>query len=92
MFQVDAYKREITDLRSKLDLEAGRADKLEFETKNLMEKVEGLTNEKDRLVHERDKLKESRDELQDRIVARSGTAGDNAGTGQGILLVMFDCL
>ena len=48
-----------------------------------MEKVEGLTNEKDRLVHERDKLKESRDELQDRIVARSGTAGDNAGTGQG---------
>merc|ERR1719295_2414435 len=82
--QVDAYKREITDLRSKLDLEAGRADKLEFETKNLMEKVEGLTNEKDRLVHERDKLKESRDELQDRIVARSGTAGDNAGTGQGL--------
>ena len=50
-----------------------------------MEKVEGLTNEKDRLVHERDKLKESRDELQDRIVARSGTAGDNAGTGQGTL-------
>ena len=50
-----------------------------------MEKVEGLTNEKDRLVHERDKLKESRDELQDRIVARSGTAGDNAGNGQGSL-------
>ena len=56
----------------------------------MMEKVEGLTNEKDRLVHERDKLKESRDELQDRIVARSGTAGDNAGNGQGIYYILFN--
>ena len=76
--QVDAYKREIQDLRDKLDTEANRADKLEFETKNLMEKVEGLSNEKDRLVNERDKLKESHDELQDRLQA--------ADSGKGIIL------
>ena len=78
---MDAYKREIADLRSKLDLEANRADKLEFETKNLMEKVEGLSNEKDRLLNERDKLKESHDELQDRLAA--GDNGPARPTDQG---------
>ena len=80
--QVDAYKREIQDLRDKLDTEANRADKLEFETKNLMEKVEGLSNEKDRLVNERDKLKESHDELQDRLQAADSGKGRKSTFGR----------
>jgi len=81
--QVDAYKREIADLRQKLDLEANRADKLEFETKNLLEKVEGLSNEKDRLVTERDKLKEANDEMQDTLRLDPAAAAASKGGGPG---------
>ena len=88
--QVDAYKKEISELRRKLETEANRADKLEFETKNLLEKVEALSVEKDRVVHERDKLKETNDELQDQVRlgggdVQSSTAGINMEPDSGML-------
>ena len=67
-FQIDVYKRQISDLHSKLEAENNRADKSEFETKRLLEKAEALSVERDRLQAERDMLKESNAELQDQVI------------------------
>ena len=78
--QVDAYKRQIAELRTKLENENTRADKLDFETKRLLEKVEALSVEKDRVISEREKLKETNDELQEQIRLPSGD-GEVMGPG-----------
>lgn len=64
---MDAYKKQIAELHAKLDSESKKSDRLEFERKRLLEKVESLTVEKDRLHHEREQLRIKHDELQDEI-------------------------
>ena len=66
-WQIDVYKRQISELHSKLEAENNRADKSDFETKRLLEKTEALSVERDRLQAERDTLKESNAELQDQV-------------------------
>ncbi|XP_059081313.1 protein Hook homolog 3-like [Tigriopus californicus] len=74
--QVDAYKKQIAELHAKLDSESKKSDRLEFETKRLLEKVESLTVEKDRLHHEREQLRMKHDELQDEIKFGQATAAE----------------
>ena len=66
-FQIDVYKRQISELHSKLEAENNRADKSDFETKRLLEKAEALSVERDRLQAERDTLKETNAELHDQV-------------------------
>lgn len=47
--QMDAYKKQITELHTKLDSEMKKSDKFEFETNKLLEKLEALSIERDRL-------------------------------------------
>ncbi|XP_071743602.1 protein Hook homolog 3 [Lepeophtheirus salmonis] len=80
--QVDVYKKKIVELQTKLDSETKRSDKLDFESKKLLEKVESLSLERDRLLTERDQLKECNIDLSDEIkmsnyTTRSGGLGDN---------------
>jgi hypothetical protein len=65
--QIDVYKRQISELHAKLEVENNRADKSDFETKRLLEKTEALSVERDRLQTERDTLKETNTELQDQV-------------------------
>merc|ERR1712183_73064 len=76
--QIDVYKRQISELHSKLEAENNRADKSDFETKRLLEKTEALSVERDRLQAERDSLKESNAELQDQV--KLGGSGGVTGT------------
>ena len=83
------YKRQITELHSKLENENKRADRLDFESKKLLEKLEALTVERDRLQAERDTLKETNDEMTDQIklgggsVDRGGLGAPGGGAGGG---------
>ena len=70
-WQIDVYKRQISELHSKLEAENNRADKSDFETKRLLEKTEALSVERDRLQAERDTLKESNAELQDQVCSQT---------------------
>ena len=65
--QIDVYKRQISELHSKLEAENNRADKSDFETKRLLEKAEALSVERDRLQAERDTLKTANADLQDQV-------------------------
>eukprot|EP00096_Caligus_rogercresseyi_P009402 TRINITY_DN318_c1_g1_i1.p1 TRINITY_DN318_c1_g1~~TRINITY_DN318_c1_g1_i1.p1 ORF type:complete len:676 (+),score=314.36 TRINITY_DN318_c1_g1_i1:138-2165(+) len=65
--QIDVYKKKIVELQTKLDSETKRSDKLDFESKKLLEKVESLSLERDRLLRERDELKECNIDLSDEI-------------------------
>ena len=56
--QIDKYKKQITELQDKFDAETKRADKSDFETKKLLERLEAISVERDRLQSERDDLKE----------------------------------
>jgi len=40
--QVDVFKKQISEYHSKLETETKRADKLEFETKKLLEQLEAV--------------------------------------------------
>merc|ERR1719336_3417502 len=60
----EIYRKQISDLNTKLTSETDRADKCKFENDRLMEKLEALTVEKDRIVAERDQLKESNEEMK----------------------------
>jgi len=60
----EIFRKQITELNSKLSSETERADKCKFENDRLMEKLEALSVEKDRIVAERDQLKESIDEMK----------------------------
>ena len=50
-----------------MDSETKKSDRLEFETKKLLEKVEALSVERDRLQSEKDELKEKNLELVDEV-------------------------
>ena len=65
--QMDKYKKQINELQDKMDGEMKRADKSEFETKRLLEKLEAISVERDRLQSERDDLKEKFNEVSDQL-------------------------
>ncbi|XP_054606737.2 protein Hook homolog 2 [Nothobranchius furzeri] len=62
--QLDSYKRQAHELHSKHSAEAMKAEKWQFEYKNLHDKYEALLKDKERLISERDALREANDELR----------------------------
>ncbi|XP_072531251.1 protein Hook homolog 2 isoform X2 [Salminus brasiliensis] len=62
--QLDSYKRQVHELHSKHSSEAMKAEKWQFEYKNLHDKYEALLKEKERLISERDTLRETNEELR----------------------------
>uniref|UniRef100_A0A3Q2P8B1 Hook microtubule tethering protein 2 n=1 Tax=Fundulus heteroclitus TaxID=8078 RepID=A0A3Q2P8B1_FUNHE len=62
--QLDTYKRQAHELHTKHTAEAMKAEKWQFEYKNLHDKYEALLKEKERLISERDSLREANDELR----------------------------
>ncbi len=66
-FKVETYKKQITELRNKVDSETKKSDRLEFDNKKLLEKVEALSVERDRLQTEREELKANNAEMADQM-------------------------
>ncbi|XP_053152747.1 protein Hook homolog 2 [Hemicordylus capensis] len=62
--QLETHKRQVQELHSKHAEEALKAEKWQFEFKNLKEKFEALIKEKERLIEERDVLREANEELR----------------------------
>uniref|UniRef100_A0AAR2JIX1 Calponin-homology (CH) domain-containing protein n=1 Tax=Pygocentrus nattereri TaxID=42514 RepID=A0AAR2JIX1_PYGNA len=62
--QLDSYKRQVHELHAKHSSEAMKAEKWQFEYKNLHDKYEALLKEKERLISERDTLRETNEELR----------------------------
>ncbi|XP_048346340.1 protein Hook homolog 2 isoform X3 [Sphaerodactylus townsendi] len=62
--QLESHKRQVQELHSKHAEEALKAEKWQFEFKNLKEKFEALVKEKQRLIEERDALREANEELR----------------------------
>lgn len=82
--QLDTYKRQVHELHSKHSSEALKAEKWQFEYKNLQEKFEALIKEKERLISERDTLRETNDELrcaqvQQNCLSQPGGLCDDSG-------------
>uniref|UniRef100_A0A8D3CUZ6 Calponin-homology (CH) domain-containing protein n=1 Tax=Scophthalmus maximus TaxID=52904 RepID=A0A8D3CUZ6_SCOMX len=77
--QLDTYKRQAHELHTKHSAEAMKAEKWQFEYKNLHDKYDALLKEKERLISERDTLRETNDELRCAQVQQrclSGAGGD----------------
>uniref|UniRef100_A0A1A8RNA3 Hook homolog 2 n=1 Tax=Nothobranchius rachovii TaxID=451742 RepID=A0A1A8RNA3_9TELE len=62
--QLDSYKRQAHELHTKHSAEAMKAEKWQFEYRNLHDKYEALLKDKERLISERDALREANDELR----------------------------
>lgn len=62
--QTELYKKQTQELRVQLADETRKANRAEFESKRLHEKLASLQTEKERLVAERDSLKEGLEELR----------------------------
>uniref|UniRef100_A0A7N8WRI8 Hook microtubule tethering protein 2 n=1 Tax=Mastacembelus armatus TaxID=205130 RepID=A0A7N8WRI8_9TELE len=62
--QLDTYKRQAHELHTKHSAEAMKAEKWQFEYKNLHDKYDALMKEKERLISERDTLRETNEELR----------------------------
>ncbi|KAG7279720.1 hypothetical protein CRUP_011652 [Coryphaenoides rupestris] len=62
--QLDSYKRQVHELDSRHSAEAMKAEKWQFEYRNLHDKYEALVKEKERLLSERDTLRETNEELR----------------------------
>ncbi|XP_008290496.1 protein Hook homolog 2 isoform X2 [Stegastes partitus] len=80
--QLDTYKRQAHELHTKHSAEAMKAEKWQFEYKNLNDKFDALLKEKERLISERDTLRETNDELrcaqvQQRCLSGAGSLCDN---------------
>ena len=73
--QLEKYKKQVTDLQEKIDAETKRADKSEFESKRILEKLEAISVERDRLQSERDDLKERFNEVNDQLKIALDSAG-----------------
>ncbi|KAG7216158.1 hypothetical protein INR49_029006 [Caranx melampygus] len=83
--QLDTYKRQAHELHTKHSAEAMKAEKWQFEYKNLNDKYDALLKEKERLISERDTLRETNDELrcaqvQQRCLSGAGGLCDSSGT------------
>ncbi|XP_068192691.1 protein Hook homolog 2 isoform X2 [Antennarius striatus] len=81
--QLDTYKRQAHELHTKHSAEAMKAEKWQFEYKNLHDKYDSLLKDKERLISERDTLRETNDELrcaqvQQRCLSGAGGLCDNA--------------
>lgn len=84
--QLDTYKRQAHELHTRHSAEAMKAEKWQFEYKNLHDKYDALLKEKERLISERDTLRETNDELrcaqvQQRCLSEAGSLGDGGGAG-----------
>uniref|UniRef100_A0A8C9ZHV4 Hook microtubule tethering protein 2 n=1 Tax=Sander lucioperca TaxID=283035 RepID=A0A8C9ZHV4_SANLU len=84
--QLDTYKRQAHELHTKHSAEAMKAEKWQFEYKNLNDKYDALLKEKERLISERDTLRETNDELrcaqvQQRCLSGSGLCDDDVTVG-----------
>uniref|UniRef100_A0A665TXN0 Hook microtubule-tethering protein 2 n=1 Tax=Echeneis naucrates TaxID=173247 RepID=A0A665TXN0_ECHNA len=82
--QLDTYKRQAHELHTKHSAEAMKAEKWQFEYKNLYDKYDALQKEKERLISERDTLRENNDELrcaqvQQRCLNGAGKFGVTVG-------------
>lgn len=77
--QIDAYKKQIAELHARLDSETKKSDRLEFDTKKMLEKVEALSEERDRLQNEKDDFKTKNDELADEVKFLQATGAGGAG-------------
>ncbi|KAM4531864.1 protein Hook homolog 2 isoform 2-T2 [Odontesthes bonariensis] len=80
--QLDTYKKQAHELHSKHSKEALKAEKWQFEYKNLFDKYDALQKEKERLISERDTLRETNDELrcaqvQQRCLSEAGDLSDS---------------
>lgn len=62
--QFELYKKQVSELHTKVDEEMQKIDKLTFENKKLESKINILIREKDCLIAERDSLKETNEELR----------------------------
>ncbi|CAH0391882.1 unnamed protein product [Bemisia tabaci] len=62
--QAEVYKKQLADFEKKLDAETKRADKLEFESENVKQRLNAEIREKEHLIVERDTLREANEELQ----------------------------
>ncbi|XP_031726848.1 protein Hook homolog 2 isoform X1 [Anarrhichthys ocellatus] len=83
--QLDTYKRQAHELHTKHSVEAMKAEKWQFEYKNLHDKYDAQLKEKERLISERDTLRETNDELrcaqvQQRCLSGSGGLCDSGVT------------
>lgn len=83
--QLDTYKRQAHELHTKHSAEAMKAEKWQFEYKNLHDKYDALLKEKERLISERDTLRETNDELrcaqvQQRCLSGAGGLCDSGVT------------
>ncbi|KAM6913741.1 protein Hook homolog 2 isoform 2-T2 [Lycodopsis pacificus] len=83
--QLDIYKRQAHELHTKHSAEAMKAEKWQFEYKNLHDKYDAQLKEKERLISERDTLRETNDELrcaqvQQRCLGGSGGLCDSGVT------------
>ncbi|XP_035510507.1 protein Hook homolog 2 isoform X1 [Morone saxatilis] len=83
--QLDTYKRQAHELHAKHSAEAMKAEKWQFEYKNLHDKYDALLKEKERLISERDTLRETNDELrcaqvQQRCLSGAGGLCDSTVT------------
>ncbi|CAN9505997.1 unnamed protein product [Ophioblennius macclurei] len=76
--QLDTYKRQAHELHAKHSTEAMKAEKWQFEYKNLHEKYDALLKEKERLISERDTLRETNDELRCAQVQQKCLSGAGA--------------
>nr|AAH55648.1 Zgc:66419 [Danio rerio] len=62
--QLDSYKRQAHEMSAKHSAEAMKAEKWQFEYKNLNDKYETLLKEREKLISERDTLRETTEELR----------------------------
>ncbi|CAM4331730.1 unnamed protein product [Leuciscus chuanchicus] len=62
--QLDSYKRQAHEMSAKHSAEAMKAEKWQFEYKNLNDKYETLLKEREKLISERDTLRDTTDELR----------------------------
>ncbi|KAM9434942.1 protein Hook homolog 2 [Clarias gariepinus] len=84
--QLDSYKRQVHELHSRHSSEAVKAERWQFEYKNLNDKYEALIKEKERLISERDTLRETNEELrcvqvQQKCLSQSGSLGSDGAVG-----------
>ncbi|XP_056099433.1 protein Hook homolog 2-like isoform X1 [Rhinichthys klamathensis goyatoka] len=62
--QLDSYKRQAHEMSAKHSAEAMKAERWQFEYKNLNDKYETLLKEREKLISERDTLRDTTDELR----------------------------
>ncbi|KAA8585619.1 hypothetical protein FQN60_004313 [Etheostoma spectabile] len=70
------------ELHTKHSAEAMKAEKWQFEYKNLNDKYDALLKEKERLISERDTLRETNDELRCAQVQQRCLSGSGPGCGK----------